>query len=208
MIQDDKNLWPPYHIAPVVRDDILAAYPQIKDVLNGLAPKITSEEIAALNWAVDGQKQDYAQVAKEWLTKQGLLKSGSAPAATTAPTTVPAAATPTAGSTSSTGGNGSKPTVVVSSKNFTEELLVGEMYALMLEKAGIPVTRKLNLGATDIAQAALVKGDISLYPEYTGTGLLVVLGIPAPPSPTRRRSTAWSRTVISSSTSPGWTSRR
>ena len=46
----------------------------------------------------------------------------------------------------------------------------------MLEQAGIPVERKLNLGATDIAQAALVKGDISLYPEYTGTGLLVVLG--------------------------------
>ncbi len=65
--------------------------------------------------------------------------------------------------------------VVVSSKDFTEELLVGEMYALLLEKAGIPVERKLNLGATDIAQAALVKGDISLYPEYTGTGLQVVL---------------------------------
>ena len=65
--------------------------------------------------------------------------------------------------------------VVVSSKDFTEELLVGEMYALLLEKGGIPVERKLNLGATDIAQAALVKGDISLYPEYTGTGLQVVL---------------------------------
>ena len=76
-----------------------------------------------------------------------------------------------------TGGSGTatKPNIIVSSKDFTEEILVGEMYAQLLEQAGYPVTRKLNLGATDIAQAALVKGDIHLYPEYTGTGLTVVL---------------------------------
>jgi osmoprotectant transport system substrate-binding protein len=73
------------------------------------------------------------------------------------------------------GGTATKPNIIVSSKDFTEEILVGEMYAQLLEQAGYPVTRKLNLGATDIAQAALVKGDIHLYPEYTGTGLTVVL---------------------------------
>ena len=83
--------------------------------------------------------------------------------------------TPTAG----TGATGNGRKVVVSSKNFTEEFLLGEMYALMLEDAGVPVERKLNLGATDIAQGAMVRGGeqngIDLYPEYTSTGLTVVL---------------------------------
>ncbi|PZR97232.1 MAG: hypothetical protein DLM69_09935 [Candidatus Chloroheliales bacterium] len=77
-----------------------------------------------------------------------------------------------------------KPTVFVSSKNFTEEYIIGEMYALALENAGIKVDRsKMNLGATDIAQAAIVKGDISLYPEYTGTSLGVVLKVDLTSSP-------------------------
>jgi osmoprotectant transport system substrate-binding protein len=66
-------------------------------------------------------------------------------------------------------------TISVGSKNFTEELLLGEMYAQVLEHNGIKVTRKLNLGGTDIAMAALQRGEIDLYPEYTGTALLVQL---------------------------------
>jgi osmoprotectant transport system substrate-binding protein len=74
--------------------------------------------------------------------------------------------------------NTGKPTIVVASKDFTEEVLVGEMYAELLEKAGYTVKRQLNLGSTKIVQPALVKGDVQLYPEYTGTGLIVVLGKP------------------------------
>jgi osmoprotectant transport system substrate-binding protein len=66
-------------------------------------------------------------------------------------------------------------TVKIGSKDFTEEFIVAEMYAQLLEKAGFQVERKLNLGGTPIAQEALVKGDIDLYPEYTSTGLLTVL---------------------------------
>lgn len=77
------------------------------------------------------------------------------------------------------GGSGSGDAVSVGSKDFTEQLILGEMYALMLEEAGLPVERKLNLGGTPVAQAALESGDIDLYPEYTGTGLLTVLKLPA-----------------------------
>lgn len=77
------------------------------------------------------------------------------------------------------GGTTQKPTVIVASKAFTEETLVGEMYSQLLEAGGYPVTRKLNLGETSVLQEALVKGDIHLYPEYTGTGLTVVLKLPA-----------------------------
>ena len=66
----------------------------------------------------------------------------------------------------------------VGSKNFTEEFILGEMYAQMLENAGFKVERKLNLGATPVAQQALVSNQLDLYPEYTGTGLLTVLKLP------------------------------
>jgi osmoprotectant transport system substrate-binding protein len=64
----------------------------------------------------------------------------------------------------------------VGSKDFPESIIIGEIYALLLENAGFEVERKLNLGGTVVAQAALLSGDLDLYPEYTGTGLLVVLG--------------------------------
>lgn len=68
------------------------------------------------------------------------------------------------------------PTVRVGSKDFPEAIIIGEMYALLLENAGMSVERKLNLGGTAVAHEALLNGDLDLYPEYTGTGLLVVLG--------------------------------
>lgn len=71
----------------------------------------------------------------------------------------------------------------VGSKDFTEQFIIGEMYALVLEESGLPVERKLNLGGTPVAQAALTSGEIDLYPEYTGTGLLTVLKQPANSDP-------------------------
>jgi osmoprotectant transport system substrate-binding protein len=90
------------------------------------------------------------------------------PTAAAAPT---AAAEPTAAS--SAGGSGA--TIKVGSKDFTEEFIVAELYAQVLENAGLTVERKINLGGTPVAQAAIVNGDIDLYPEYTSTGLLTVL---------------------------------
>lgn len=68
--------------------------------------------------------------------------------------------------------------IVIGSKNFTEQLILGEMYARRLEALGLPVTASLNLGGTAVAHEALVAGELSLYPEYTGTGLTVILEIP------------------------------
>jgi len=65
--------------------------------------------------------------------------------------------------------------IQIGSKDFTEAIVVAEMYAQLLEQAGFTVERKFNLGATPIAHEALVKGDIDLYPEYTSTGLQEVL---------------------------------
>lgn len=68
--------------------------------------------------------------------------------------------------------------VRIGSKNFTEQLILGEMYALLLENAGIANETALNLGGTLVAHEALLAGEIDLYPEYTGTGLTAILEIP------------------------------
>jgi osmoprotectant transport system substrate-binding protein len=75
------------------------------------------------------------------------------------------------------GGADGKHPIAIGSKDFTEELILGEMYALILEQNGFTVTRKLNLGGTQVAMAAMQRGDIDLYPEYTGTALLTQLKV-------------------------------
>lgn len=81
------------------------------------------------------------------------------------------------------GGGAAQTTIRVGSKDFTEQFILGEMYALALENAGFKVERKLNLGGTPVAQQALESNEIDLYPEYTGTGLLTVLKQPVNSDP-------------------------
>ena len=68
------------------------------------------------------------------------------------------------------------PPVVVGSKPFGESYVLAEMFAQLLEARGIRVERRLGLGATEIAFGALRSGAADVYPEYTGTGLLAILG--------------------------------
>lgn len=75
-------------------------------------------------------------------------------------------------------GGGAGEAIKIGSKDFTEQFILGEMYALVLENQGLKVQRKLNLGGTPVAQAGLTSGQIDLYPEYTGTGLLTILKLP------------------------------
>ena len=76
--------------------------------------------------------------------------------------------------------------VVVASKPFGESYVLAEMFAQILEARGVPVQRRPGLGATEIAFRALRSGSIDLYPEYTGTGLLAVLGEPSQPGRSAR----------------------
>ncbi len=69
-----------------------------------------------------------------------------------------------------------QPTVVVASKPFGESYLLAEMFAQLLEARGRRVDRRSGLGATEIAFRALRTNAIDVYPEYTGTGLLAILG--------------------------------
>lgn len=76
-------------------------------------------------------------------------------------------------------GCASKPHIVVGSKNFTEQVVLGEIVAQQLERRlGVTVERKLDLGGTLLAHEALRGGSIDLYPEYTGTALTAILKQP------------------------------
>jgi glycine betaine/choline ABC-type transport system substrate-binding protein len=63
----------------------------------------------------------------------------------------------------------------VGSKNFTEQVILGEIAAQALERAGVPVERRLDLGGTFVCHQALVAGELDLYPEYTGTAFTAIL---------------------------------
>ena len=74
--------------------------------------------------------------------------------------------------------------ITVASKNFTEQIILGEIAAQQLErKLHIQVRRRLNLGGTLLTHEAIMRGDIDIYPEYTGTGASVVLKQSVPRDP-------------------------
>jgi len=69
-------------------------------------------------------------------------------------------------------------TLTIGSKNFTEQKVLGEVYAQAFQAAGYKVNKQLNLGDEQTALKALKGGDISGYPEYTGTALLSFFEVP------------------------------
>ena len=74
-------------------------------------------------------------------------------------------------------------TVIVGCKNFTEQRVLGELLAQTIEAAGMPVTRRLDLGGTFVCDSALRAGQIDAYVEYTGTALGAILKLPPEADP-------------------------
>lgn len=65
-IEDDKKVWPPYNLAPVVRDNVLEKYPDIADVLNRISAALDTEDLIKMNARVDVDKEEYEDVAKDF----------------------------------------------------------------------------------------------------------------------------------------------
>ncbi|TMB24332.1 MAG: hypothetical protein E6J59_00370 [Deltaproteobacteria bacterium] len=65
--------------------------------------------------------------------------------------------------------------IVVGSKNFTEQRILGELLAQTVESVGLRAERKLDLGGTFVCDAAIRAGQIDMYVEYTGTALAAIL---------------------------------
>ncbi|MBA2305962.1 MAG: ABC transporter permease/substrate-binding protein [Acidobacteria bacterium] len=79
--------------------------------------------------------------------------------------------------------SGRRSTVVVGSKNFTEQVILGELLAQALEGEGIRVDRKLNLGGTFVCDRGIRSGDLDIYIEYTGTAVSAVFHEDVPHDP-------------------------
>lgn len=153
VLEDDRSFFPPYDAAPLVRAETLERYPQIEEILGRLAGAISTEEMRKINYTHDrqqGSRKPY-DVAYDWLLGQGLITEGEK-------------------------GDGSGGTITVGGKNFTEQDIIGEMMAILIEHhSDLRVQRKLGLGGTMICFNALRNGDLDLYAEYTGTGLVSIL---------------------------------
>ncbi|MFG6100195.1 glycine/betaine ABC transporter [Leptolyngbyaceae cyanobacterium CCMR0082] len=72
-LEDDKNFWPPYPAAPIVRQEILNEYPEIADILNQLSALLDADTMRTLNWQVAGNGRESDEVAREFLEQNGLI---------------------------------------------------------------------------------------------------------------------------------------
>jgi glycine betaine/choline ABC-type transport system substrate-binding protein len=72
VLSDDKHVFPPYQACIVVREDALAAYPNLRAILTELSGKISDTEMRNMNYAVDAQHRPARDVAKEFLQRAGL----------------------------------------------------------------------------------------------------------------------------------------
>lgn len=152
VLKDDKNFFPPYYAAPLVRADTLREHPEVRETLEMLSGKIPSSRMRQLNYEVDEKGRRADEVALEFAIKEGLIDKESQ------------------------SGDGSAGSVTVGGKHFTEQEILGELMALLLEHhTNLSVSRKLNLGGTMICFNAIRAGDLDFYAEYTGTGLVNIL---------------------------------
>jgi osmoprotectant transport system substrate-binding protein len=72
VLQDDKHYFPPYQAVPLVREEALQRWPQMRAAFDALAGKVSAEEMQAMNNAVDGQRRNPADVVREFRAKKGL----------------------------------------------------------------------------------------------------------------------------------------
>lgn len=158
LLEDDKNAFPPYYCAPIIREAISNRYPEVVEALNLLEGKIDNERMSALNYQVDFEKRSPEAVAEEFLKEEGLWKPDR-----------------------QQGGE----VLVIASKIFTEQYILAALFAALIDGyTDLDTEIKDGLGGTKICFDALRQGEVDLYPEYTGTGLLVML---SPDEATRQR---------------------
>ncbi len=151
VLEDDRNFFPPYYAAPLIRKETLEEYPELEDMLNRLGGRIPDEVMRELNYRVDEEREEPREVAVEFLRELGLIDREDIPADERGP-------------------------VRIGGKHFTEQEILGEILAAMIEyNTDIAVERRLNLGGTMYCFEPLRVGDLDMYVEYTGTGLVNIL---------------------------------
>ena len=75
VLEDDKQLFPPYQGAPLMKEALLKKHPELEGILNQLAGKITAEQMSQMNYQVGVEGKSAAQVARDFLVKEGFIKN-------------------------------------------------------------------------------------------------------------------------------------
>ncbi len=149
VLEDDRRYFPPYECAPVIRKTLSDKHPEVIRVLNMLAGKLSTERMTALNSEVDFSQKDERTVAEEFLEEQGFDTSVR---------------------------RDGIPDLLIGGKLQTEQFILGHMYRILIENyTDLDVGLRLGLAGTQIVFNALLNDEIQIYPEYTGTGLHVLL---------------------------------
>jgi len=148
-LKDDRHIFPPYYASPIIRQEVLSNHPELERVLNLLSGSINDSIMTSLNYKVDQLKQSPEKVARDFMISHGLFKEAR---------------------------NGRKGVIRIGSKIFGEQYILVQMYKiLILGNTDLGVETKTGLGGTKICFDALTNKQIDFYPEYTGTGFLVLL---------------------------------
>ncbi|UCF81504.1 MAG: mechanosensitive ion channel [Acidobacteriota bacterium] len=151
ILEDDRNFFLPYEAAPLVRRQTLDEHPELKDILGKLAGQISEEQIREMNYQVEYRGKDAAEVAWDFLVSRKLIDPGNEP------------------------GDGSAGTITIGAKFFAEHDILTRLMAVLIEHhSNVKVLRKLKLIGTATCFDALRRGQIDLYVEYTGTGLILL----------------------------------
>jgi osmoprotectant transport system permease protein len=151
LLDDDQDYFPPYFAAPIIHQNTLAKYPELLNVFEKLEGLISDVEMAELNYQIDFEKKELREVAYSFLIKNNLSASFDA-------------------------GRHNDAHLIIGSKAFTENYLLAYLFAQLIEGQTRLKTRlQLGFGGTKLVFDALNTHEIDLYPEYTGTGLLVIL---------------------------------
>jgi osmoprotectant transport system permease protein len=149
ILEDDKLFFPPYAAAPVINEATDKEYPELARALNLLAGRLDNKKMARLNYEVDFKKRLPKEVARDFLIEEGFEVGRT--------------------------GDGKK-VIRVGSKSFTEQYILANMFKILIENnTDLTVESKIGMASTTICFEALKSGEIDVYPEYTGTGLLVLI---------------------------------
>ena len=148
-LEDDRKIFPPYYAAPIIKEKTLRQFPELEPVLNMLEGRINDSVMTALNYQADYLHRDPATIAREFLESQDLYRPAR---------------------------SGDRGAIRIGSKIFDEQYILASMYTHLIRGyTDLDVLSKTGLGGTKICFDALMHDQIDLYPEYTGTGLLVML---------------------------------
>ena len=149
VLRDDRQYFPPYECAPVVLEAFGERYPEAIEAVNQLAGKISTRQMTALNSAVDHEGRDEAAVARAFLSENGFRTEVE---------------------------RRGEPEVLIGGKLQTEQFILAHMYRMLIENyTKLDAGLRTGLAGTQIVFNALLNNEIQVYPEYTGTGLHVLL---------------------------------